>query len=72
MDGNLIGMPDFLKLTGFHAPWEFDGILVDEERERVELRFSCLAGRATAAGSAGPRTSPRTTFAIWSGSITVF
>ena len=44
MDGNVIGLPEFLKLTGFHAPWEFDGIIVDEERERVELLFSCPRG----------------------------
>ena len=44
MDGNEIDLSGFLKLLGFPAPWKFDGLFVEEEKEHVEFRFSCPRG----------------------------
>ena len=44
MDGDAIGLPDFLKLMGFPAPWEFEGKFIDKERGHMELRFSFPRG----------------------------
>ena len=44
MDGDAIGLPEFLGLNGFAAPWKLDGMFFERELEHVELRFSCPRG----------------------------
>lgn len=40
MEGDAIRLQDFLKMMGVPAPWKFDGMFIDEEREHVDLRFT--------------------------------
>ena len=40
MDGDAIDLSKIPGLMGFPAPWKFDGLFIDEEREHCELRLS--------------------------------
>lgn len=44
MDGESLELSKILVLSGFPEPWTFDGLYLNEENERVELRFSCPRG----------------------------